>query len=91
MDTHRSTSSTHGSTVVADAQILTPLEAAAWLRVSRRTLWTLTHRDGLRALRIGRAIRYDVRDLIAWVDAGCPAGARASNGVADSQEVDHVS
>jgi excisionase family DNA binding protein len=91
MAQQRSTPSAHGTTVVAEAQLLTLLEAAARLRVSRRTLWTLTRRDGLRALRIGRAIRYDVRDLIAWIDAGCPAGARASNGVADSQEVNHVS
>ncbi len=73
MEQHRSTP---GTSSAAEAQILTPLEAAAWLRVSKRTLWTLTRDAGLRSIRIGRAVRYDIRDLVGWIDSQVAKGAR---------------
>jgi len=53
--------------------LLTTREAASALAVSPRLLWTLTHRGELPCLRLpgrgkARAIRYDVRDLLAWID-----------------------
>ncbi len=74
MQTHRTTPRGNGYAAATEARILTPLEAAAWLRVSRRTLWTLTRDGGLRSIRIGRSVRYDVRDLVAWIDAQAAKG-----------------
>ena len=49
--------------------LLTCREAAQSLRVSTRTLWTLTKRGDVRAVRIGqRGIRYAPADLQAWID-----------------------
>lgn len=52
---------------------LTPLlvnarTAAAILCISERTLWTLTDQRDVPCVRIGRAVRYDRRDLMAWID-----------------------
>ena len=48
--------------------LLTPREAAKALAVCERTLFGLTKAGELRAVRIGRAVRYDVRDLRAWIE-----------------------
>ena len=63
--------------------LLTAREAARALAMSERTLWSLTKRETERgiegeipALRIGRSIRYDVRDLQAWIDAHKGNGGR---------------
>jgi hypothetical protein len=42
--------------------------AARMLSISPRTLWQLTRDGAVRAVRLGRAVRYDVRDLTALVD-----------------------
>ena len=47
--------------------LLKPREAAQSLAVSERTLWDLTNRGNLPCVRIGRAVRYDPADLIAWI------------------------
>jgi excisionase family DNA binding protein len=44
-------------------------EAARMLAISERKLWELTNRKLIRAVRIGRAVRYDVRDLEAFIAA----------------------
>ncbi len=43
--------------------LLTAKDAAATLSISTRTLWTWTARGDLKAVRIGRAVRYDPQDL----------------------------
>jgi excisionase family DNA binding protein len=48
--------------------VLSPRQAAHVLAISERTLWTLTHRGDIPAVRIGRAVRYDPRDLAAYVE-----------------------
>jgi excisionase family DNA binding protein len=48
--------------------LLTAREAARLLSISPRTLWTLTNRGELPAVRIGRAIRYDPVDLRHWIE-----------------------
>jgi hypothetical protein len=49
--------------------LLTPRAAAATLAVSLRTLWGITAPRGpLPAVRLGRAVRYAVRDLEAFID-----------------------
>jgi excisionase family DNA binding protein len=48
--------------------LLTAREAAAALRISERSLWGLTQRGEVRAVRIGRTVRYDPRDLQSFID-----------------------
>jgi excisionase family DNA binding protein len=47
--------------------LLTPREAARMLSICEKTLWSLTKRGEIPAVRIGRAVRYDPRDLAAWI------------------------
>jgi excisionase family DNA binding protein len=54
-------------------------EAARLLAVSERTLWGLTRRGEVPCVRIGRAVRYDPRDLAAYVER---LRAPAAEGVA---------
>lgn len=46
-----------------------PREAAQWLKISERSLWSLTQRGELPAVRIGRSVRYVLADLIVFVEA----------------------
>ena len=48
-------------------RLLTQREAAQFLRVSERYLWTLRHKGELPHLRIGNRIRYRLSDLEGWV------------------------
>jgi len=57
--------------------LITSREAAATMSISERTLWTLTNERGLPCVRIGRSVRYDPRDLQAWIERHKSAG-RAS-------------
>jgi excisionase family DNA binding protein len=55
--------------------LLTVTAAAAALSVSPRTLWSLTApRGSIRAVRIGRSVRYDLDALRAWIAAQQGAG-----------------
>jgi excisionase family DNA binding protein len=47
--------------------LLTPREAAAALAISERTLWDLTDRGIICAVKIGRAVRYDPADLASFI------------------------
>jgi excisionase family DNA binding protein len=47
--------------------LLSPREAAAALSISERTLWALTKAGRIRAVRIGRSVRYHVADLEAYI------------------------
>lgn len=42
--------------------------AARMLCLSDRTLWSLSERGELPRVKIGRAVRYDVADLQAFID-----------------------
>lgn len=44
-------------------------EAARRLGISPRTLWTLTDDERIKAVRVGRLVKYDPRDLLAFIDA----------------------
>ncbi|HUV63376.1 MAG TPA: helix-turn-helix domain-containing protein [Sedimentisphaerales bacterium] len=48
--------------------LLTPREAARTLSICERTLYGLTKVGELRVVKIGRAVRYDVGDLRAWIE-----------------------
>lgn len=55
--------------------LLTPREAANALAICEKTLWSITAPRGpLPAVRIGRAVRYDLTDLQAFVDGQKGAG-----------------
>ena len=49
--------------------LLTPEEAAKAMSISTRKLWELTNAGELPAVRIDRAVRYDVADLRAWAES----------------------
>lgn len=52
-----------------DQQILLrPREAAERLAISERKLWSLTQAGEIKAIRIGRCVRYDLRDLLTWIE-----------------------
>jgi excisionase family DNA binding protein len=51
-----------------EPMLLKPPEAARTLNVSERTLWQLTKDGKLPAVRINRAVRYDTRDLLKFID-----------------------
>jgi excisionase family DNA binding protein len=54
--------------IVTTDRLLRPREAAQWLKISERSLWSLTQRGELPAVRIGRSVRYDLADLVAFVE-----------------------
>ena len=53
--------------------MVTRTQASELLQLSTRTIDNLK-RDGLmpEPIRIGRAVRWNRAELVAWVDAGCP-------------------
>jgi excisionase family DNA binding protein len=48
--------------------LLTPMQAAKVLTVSQRTLWQLKTDGKIRCIRINRLVRYDLKDLIAYIE-----------------------
>ena len=49
---------------------LSPRDAARALIMSEKGLWNLTQPRGpIPAAKIGRLVRYDIRDLLAFLDA----------------------
>jgi excisionase family DNA binding protein len=56
--------------------LVAPPEAAKALAIGQRTLWALTKRGVIPAVRIGRSVRYDVRDLAAFIDRAKEGGGR---------------
>jgi excisionase family DNA binding protein len=54
---------------VPPAKLLVSSEQAAqMLSISERTLWTLTDTSQIPVVRIGRAKRYAIKDLEAWIE-----------------------
>lgn len=65
------------------AEMLTPAEAAEYLRVSRGRLYDLVRQGLLPAVRLGRQIRIRRHDLREFCDAGgraLPGGWRRDGG-----------
>jgi excisionase family DNA binding protein len=52
-----------------DKRLLTLRETARMLSISERTLGTLTKSGRLPVIRMGRAVRVDVRDIEAFIEA----------------------
>jgi excisionase family DNA binding protein len=55
--------------------LVNPREAAKRLSISERTLWSLTDRNEIRAVRIGRSKRYALDDLRRWIESKRGGGA----------------
>ena len=70
---------------IVPASLLTVREAAAWLTVSTRTLFSLTAGGELPAVRLGRSVRYRLEDLESFVPRLSPGGARRPQGAAGLQ------
>jgi len=47
--------------------LITARDAAKALAIGQRKLWELTNRQEIPHVRIGRAVRYDPRDLEQWI------------------------
>jgi excisionase family DNA binding protein len=47
--------------------LLSPREAAKALCICEKSLWTLTKRGEIPAVRIGRSVRYSLDDLKKWI------------------------
>lgn len=49
--------------------LLTANDAAAYLTISPRTLWSLTKNGQIHCIRIGRSVRYAIDDLDEFISA----------------------
>lgn len=54
---------------VIEPMLLSPRATAKVLGICEKTLWTLTQRGEIPAIHIGRAVRYDISDVKAWIKA----------------------
>jgi len=50
------------------SRLLKSKEAAAYLALSEKTLWNLTNAGQMRAVRMGRLVRYDPADLDEFIE-----------------------
>lgn len=55
--------------------LLTPRQAAAALQLSERTLWELARRGEIKRLKINSSVRYDLKDLNAFIETKKIGGA----------------
>ena len=62
-------SPTDDSKVSAFMLLLTPPQTAQALAISPRKLWAMTDSGEIPCIRLGRSIRYDPADLLAWIAA----------------------
>jgi excisionase family DNA binding protein len=56
--------------MTAIAELLTPEEAARWLRISKRTLYEYMRSGELPAIKIGPQWRIDTDELVAFMKRG---------------------
>jgi len=60
---------TPANTASLPHQLLKPNEAAKFLGISERTLWTLTKHGKLPAAKLGKSVRYREEDLKRYVES----------------------
>jgi excisionase family DNA binding protein len=65
-----------GGGAMNEVLLLKPADAARALAICERTLRALTARGEIMAVRVGRAVRYHVADLRAWIESNKHCGAR---------------
>lgn len=56
------------TTTMNPAQLITARQAAKILCISEKTLYTLTKRGDVKAVRIGRSVRYAQGELECYID-----------------------
>jgi len=56
--------------------LLTAAETCRALAIGRNKLWSMTAGGELPCVRIGRAVRYDPRDLAGWIERMKKGGRR---------------
>jgi excisionase family DNA binding protein len=66
----------------SESRFLTTKDAARYLGISERTLWSYVKSQLVRVIRFGKACRYDPRDLDAFVES------RKSGGSDNGQHID---
>lgn len=49
--------------------LLTQPESAAFLNISERKFWEIVNDGKIPKLKVGRSVRFDVRDLMAYADS----------------------
>ena len=54
--------------------LMTAEEAAEFLRISKNKLWSLTNSGRIRCVRIDRAVRYNLADLLEWIEKNSKGG-----------------
>ena len=60
-----------------DRLALPAAEVAKLLGISERHVWALNSSGRLpRPVRLGRAVRWNLAELCAWLDANCPERSR---------------
>ncbi len=62
-----------------DPMLIDAVSAAVILGVGHRTLWSLTNRNAVPSVRIGRRVLYRPEHLSAWLDAGAPTEPGAAD------------
>ena len=62
--------------------LLTTQEAADFLRVSTRHLWTITETGLIPRIKIGRSVRYKIEDLVRYIDGLRADGINKKKGAA---------
>jgi excisionase family DNA binding protein len=62
------TAGSHRGHAELQPQLIRSGEAARFLAISERTLWSLTRSGRVPHVRVGRCLRYDVDDLRQWIE-----------------------
>ena len=53
--------------------LMTAEEVAALLKVAVRSVWRYRSAGQLpRSVKIGSSVRWKTKEILAWIDAGCP-------------------
>ena len=74
-----------GKTVVSGSDepaLLTTQEAAKFLHVSERTLWTITESGRIPRIKVRRCVRYKIEDLVRYIDLLRADGMNKKKGAA---------
>lgn len=67
-------------------ELLTRRKAAEILGLKPQTLavWATTGRYGLRYIKVGRSVRYALKDLLAFLNSGTITGSEAARPTAEN-------
>ena len=55
------------NSTIKTTRLMTSKEAAVYLAISERKLWSMTQTGEIPAVRLGRAVRYDLNDLDSFI------------------------